>query len=377
MSSPSPRLRQTLLGLVVGALALAVALWGVPLGEIGRALRAADPLLLAVPAALFLVQQLIRAWRQALLLRGTHPEHRFRTSLSVLCISFFFINILPARAGEIVRPLLLAERDGIPLGAGTAMVVVERALDLGAMCLMIAVAASTLPPEAAASLPLEALPLPEGVDEASVLSVLRAVAVVGVLTVAAGLLGLLSAGPRVLAGLSRLWSAERRPALRGRVLGFLASFVDALHAGRRPGQLLPVLGLSALTWLVTVAMYPTLSAALGAPGLVDMSQGVGVLGFTMLGMALPAAPGFAGTYEAFARAGLALYGIAGEARLAGPASPTLDGLAIAFVLTIHWGTHLVQSATAVYFLAVDRIDPVRMARRAWAGQLSSPSAAAS
>jgi uncharacterized membrane protein YbhN (UPF0104 family) len=357
--------------------ALTVALWGVPLGEIGRALAAADPLLLAVPATLFFVQQLIRAWRQALLLRGTHPDHSYRTSLSVLCISFFFINILPARAGEVVRPLLLAERDGIPLGTGTAMVVLERALDLGAMCLMIAIAASTLPPEAAASLPLEALPLPEGVDESSVLGLLRAVAVVGVLSVAAGLLGLLFAGPLVVGGLSRLWSVERRPALRGRVLGFLASFVDALHAGRRPGQLLPVLALSALTWLVTVAMYPTLSAALGAPGLVDMGQGVGVLGFTMLGMALPAAPGFAGTYEAFARAGLALYGVAGDVRLAGPTSPTLDGLAIAFVLTIHWGTHLVQSATAVYFLAVDRIDPVRMAQRAWSGQLSAPASSGS
>jgi hypothetical protein len=97
----------------------------------------------------------------------------------------------------------------------------------------------------------------------------------------------------------------------------------------------------------------------------------------MLGMALPAAPGFAGTYEAFARAGLALYGVAGDVRLAGPTSPTLDGLAIAFVLTIHWGTHLVQSATAVYFLAVDRIDPVRMAQRAWSGQLSAPASSGS
>ncbi len=364
--APGRRLRQTVLGLAVGAVAMAVALWGVPLADIAGALQGADPLLLAVPAGMFLVQQLIRAARQALLLQATHPAHRLRSSLSVLCVSFFFINVLPARAGEVVRPLLLAERDGIPLGTGFAMVVVERALDLCAMCLMVAIAASTLPPEAGARLSLAGLPGLDGAGGLPVLATLQGLAVVGMVGVAGALLALLLGGAPLLSRLGRAWPADRQPALRARVLGFGGAFAAGLEAGRSPRRLAPVLGLSALTWVVTVAMYPALARALGAPGLVGPTAGVGVLGFTMMGMALPAAPGFAGTYEAFARAGLALYGVAGSAAVA-PGGPSLDAFALAFVLTMHWGVHLVQSATAVFFLAVDRIDPVAVARRAWRG----------
>jgi uncharacterized membrane protein YbhN (UPF0104 family) len=89
-----------IVGLLIGALALLLALWGVPLGELGAALGRARVAWLLPVAALFFVQQLLRSARQALLLHGAtgaaYPLS-LRQSLSVLCVSFLFINTLPAR----------------------------------------------------------------------------------------------------------------------------------------------------------------------------------------------------------------------------------------------------------------------------------------
>ena len=82
----------------------------------------------------------------------------------------------------------------------------------------------------------------------------------------------------------------------------------------------------------------------------------------MVGMALPAAPGFAGTYEAAVRGALALYGVVGDATVV-PGGPTLDAIALAFALVMHWWVHIVQSSTAIWFLVVDQVDPRSIVRR--------------
>ncbi|MEC7946122.1 MAG: hypothetical protein VX265_01060, partial [Myxococcota bacterium] len=116
-----------------------------------------------------------------------------------------------------------------------------------------------------------------------------------------------------------------------------------------------ITALTGLTWALTGLMYPALARAFGIGGLIGFGEGVGVLSITMLGMAVPAAPGFAGTYEAFVRGALALFGVSG---IAGTAN--LDAVAVAFALTMHWWIFLVQASTAVFFLAVDRIDVRRL-----------------
>ena len=72
-------------------------------------------------------------------------------------------------------------------------------------------------------------------------------------------------------------------------------------------------------------------------------QGLGVLGFTMLGMAAPNAPGFAGTYEAAFVSGLSVLGF------------QEDGLNFAFAFLFHWWVYIVQSLSALYFLYTDKI----------------------
>jgi len=358
MTTPPGRraLPKVAVGLLVGAVALVLALWGVPLADVGHALADLHLPWLIPVAALFLVQQALRALRQMVILRARYPRHTFRTSLSVLCIGFFFVNTLPARLGEVVRPILLAEREDIPLGAGFAMVVVERAVDLVAMGVMVSVLAWLVPaPEALTQ-------LAPGVD---LVAFGRSMVGVAVPTVVAGLLALLLFGGHAVdlgARLTSRWSTGRLAPLRSRVLSFARHFVSGVDAVRQPARLASILGLTAATWGLTGFMYPALAHGLGIGHAIDYTAGMGLLGVTMLGMALPAAPGFAGTYEAAVRAGLALYDIAGTAPVR-PGGPTLDATAVAYALVMHWWIHITQSATAIWFLVADRVHPMSVLRK--------------
>ena len=334
------RAPQAIIGLAIGALALGLALWGVELSAVGAALAGADLSQLLVIGLMFLIQQAIRAWRQALIIQGAHPAHTFRTSLSVLCVSFFLINALPARIGELSRPLLLLERDGTPLGAGFAAVVLERALDLMSTFIMLAAVAWFVPATSHT--------LTIGSREIDWIALGQQTAAVVLPVIVAGLLALFFAG-RSMLGLVAALSGPAggwRQRLAAPVLRFGESFVTAVEGVRSPQRLAGILGLTVATWGLTGLMYPPLGRAFGVGHLIGYGEGIGLLCVTMLGMIVPSAPGFAGTYEAFFRAGAALFGVSG---------PDLDATAVAMALTMHWWIFGVQALTAFFFLAVDRI----------------------
>lgn len=349
-SSPPPRRGsgrgRLLLGLAIGALALGLALWGVPLREVGQAMAGASlPWLLPV-AAIFMGQQVLRTWRQVIIIRALAPTSSFRTNFSILCISFLAINTLPARLGEIVRPLLLLEKEKIPLGTGFAVVFLERVVDLCATFVMLALVAWLVPIDLGT----------DGGHDWIALGRSAASALLPMVLIA--LIGLLLMGRRVVAWLRPL--ARRGPRAwqlaAGILLAFTGTFIQGLDALRSPARLFGIVAITALTWGGSVWMYPACAQALGIGSLVGYGEGLGVLSLTMIGGVIPAPPGMAGTYEAIVRAGLALYGVSGDAPPPAGSAPTLDAAAVAFALTMHWWVYLVQAVSAGWFLVVDRID---------------------
>jgi len=194
-----------------------------------------------------------------------------------------------------------------------------------------------------------------GGTEVDVVAWGRTAAATAIPLVIAGTLAVVWLGPRLLQALAPLASRE---GWLGRVAGTMLAasegFVDALAVFRQPGRLALVAGLTVATWSLTIAMYPLMGQALGLGDRVDYAGGLVILAVSMIGMILPAAPGFAGTYEAAVRVGLALIGVAGVTALPGTET-SLDAVAVAYALCFHWWVYAVQAATAVGFLAVDRI----------------------
>jgi uncharacterized protein (TIRG00374 family) len=64
---------------------------------------------------------------------------RFRTVFRTTVIGFAALAILPARVGDVLRPYLLARREGLTTTATFATVVMERVLDLIAVLVLLAI----------------------------------------------------------------------------------------------------------------------------------------------------------------------------------------------------------------------------------------------
>jgi uncharacterized protein (TIRG00374 family) len=349
---PLAWLRTLALGLVVGGLFLALALWGVPLAALGDAFARMDWAWLAPVALVVWLQYLLRAARQLVLLGPLAPSLGFRDHLAIVAIGFFCVNVFPARLGEAVRPLLFAERAGVPLGAGFALVLVERVVDLVAilLCLLGALAWVELP---AATIEIAGRGVP--VDE-----LVRTAAAALLAPVLLGLLALALVGPAALRGGERaaawLEARARAPFLHRLARGLLRfgqAFVEGLHALRSPARLAAVAALTALLFASMGLMMAAFAHAFAIEDRIGFVPGVAVLSITMLGIALPAPPGFAGVFEASARAGLALFGVRGEA---------LAGTSLAFALVLHWWPFLLLCALAAWFLWRDGVAVGRLFR---------------
>jgi len=64
---------------------------------------------------------------------------RFRSTLRATVIGFAALAVLPARAGDVLRPYLLARQERLSVTATLATIVIERVLDLVAVLLLLAV----------------------------------------------------------------------------------------------------------------------------------------------------------------------------------------------------------------------------------------------
>ncbi|MCU0667785.1 MAG: flippase-like domain-containing protein [Myxococcota bacterium] len=350
-------IKSLVIGLAVGAIFLALALWGVPLDQVGDAIAAMDPAWVGVGILLWAGQYWLRALRQLVMVRPLAPGTTYRTQLAVTLIGFFCVNTFPARLGEVARPFLLYEREGVPFGAGLGLVLVERILDSVALLIaLLLVLAFVEVPDHAIEIAGQSV---------SIVDVVRKLAFLGLPPVVGGILGLAFFGTQALALGGRLVGAiEARVAapwvsklLRG-LLGFAKSFVQALESLRDPRRFAAVVTLTVLLFVLMAGLTWALARSFGFEAWIGPGAALGVLCITMLGIALPAPPGFAGVFEAAVRAALAVFGVAGE---------DLAARALAFALVFHWGPYLLLALWAAWFLWRDGIALGRVFRFARGG----------
>jgi glycosyltransferase 2 family protein len=117
---------------VVVLLAIALLAWFLQHADLAAVwghVRSARVDYLFVAAVCVALSYWIRAMRWRHLLSPIGPA-RFRTVLRTTVIGFAALGVLPARAGDLLRPYLLARREGLRASAVFATIVIERVLDL-------------------------------------------------------------------------------------------------------------------------------------------------------------------------------------------------------------------------------------------------------
>ncbi len=305
------------IGLSIGLAALLLYLFlrHLDLAAVGGALRSADRGWLATALLVSLVAIPLRSYRWTILLRPAGPVPQME-SLGATCIGFAATTLLPARAGEIVRPAVLARRLRIPFTPALASIGLERLIDLlCVLALFVAFVAGGYSPAGLAS------------DEAGRLALLRRSAwIVGSGTLAAfAVLTALGLRPGLSEPFLRVVRRLVPHRFADRVVDVLRSFLSGLSAVRTAPDAALVALTSGSMWLVNAfVLHAVLRAfAIQLPYPVSFF----VLTWAVLGLAIPTPGGVGGYHTAFAYALTGFFAVKAETA----AAAALVAHAISFV----------------------------------------------
>ena len=138
----------TLLALGIGAGALVLALRGTDLEATGDAIAQADATLFVACLVCLFASYLARAVRWHMLLRGPDVQIPLMATYEASSLGYLLNNVLPARAGDVIRSIALKRRAGVSRSFGFATTVAERsgdALWLASLTLLLAMTSQNVP----------------------------------------------------------------------------------------------------------------------------------------------------------------------------------------------------------------------------------------
>ena len=261
--------RASALGLLVSLVAVAGVVWWALRQEppdLPSSPRQLGALLLAI--ALYAVATLVRAerWERLLARDGAHPPRADVYALTV--VGYAVNNVLPARAGDAARVLLLAPRTDVSRRSILGTLLAERLLDVAViLCLFLIVGYALLGEVGAGSIEVIA-------------GVTAGAAVLGVLAVL-----LIRRNERLHALLEPILSSTLN--LRGR------------HG-------LYLLALTVLVWGIETGVWMSVGATVGFN--MDPIEGAYLVALASVFSLIPSGPGYAGTQDAAAVIGIKAVG---------------------------------------------------------------------
>src|SRR4030065_1766572 len=115
-------------GVAISAFFLYWVLRKVDFSLLWETLRTANYWWLLPGVAVYFVALWARAWRWHYLLRPLKSIST-RAMFPIVTIGYAGNNIFPARAGEVVRAVVLKQKEGVPVSASLATIIVERVFD--------------------------------------------------------------------------------------------------------------------------------------------------------------------------------------------------------------------------------------------------------
>ena len=267
----------------------------------------------------------VRAWRWHYLLRPLQSV-RTRVMFPIVTIGYAGNNIYPARAGEIIRAVVLRKKTGIPVSASLATIVVERIFDGVVMLAFIF---------------LNLTELVNLSDEFSVIGSLsiQAVALWGTMLFVGALAVFLLAAmfpavtEKILVTLAGRFLPEK---IRPKVLDLGEMFLSGLESLRSPQHVLMVFITSVVIWLLETVKYWFVMFAFGFH--VSFFTLMLMNGVVNLATTIPSAPGYIGTFDLPGIAVLQAYGVDYET-------------AASYTLTLHFALWLPITLLGLYYMA--------------------------
>ena len=288
------------LGILISAVFLFLAFRKIEFNQLWQYLRAAKWAWVLLGLVFYFMGVWVRTWRWQVVLKPLQHLSR-RQLFPVVCIGYMGNNVYPARAGEVLRSILLKQSDDVPISGSLATIVVERLFDGITILALVLLNFRQF---------VQIAPDAEWVNRIQTGSILVA-GIFGLILIVFLAMLFLPKQTQAVSGwlINKLLPAKLRP----KVSGILDKFIEGLRVLRSPGQSLLVLALSMLVWVLEGGLYWGVMKALGLDlSFMSLLLVEGVVNLVLL---IPAAPGGLGTFDAAARFMLSLFGIPAELAL--------------------------------------------------------------
>ena len=277
-TASSPRSPWSWVGLAISLLAVAGVVWWATrqdppeLPSSGAELAA---LLGAI--VLYALATVVRAerWQRLLVDEGAAPERADTYALT--CVGYAGNNVLPARAGDAIRMVLMAPRAGASKRTVIGTLLAERLLDIAVLVVLFVVVGWGLLGEV-------------GGDKVEIVALVLAGVVVAA---AAGYL-----------------AVRRNP----RMMAFLAPIASSTLGLRRAHHGLLLLGMTLVIWSIEAGVWMSTAAAVGFG--MDPIEGLYIVALASVFSLIPSGPAYAGTQDAAAIIGIKALGATGAQAVA-------------------------------------------------------------
>jgi hypothetical protein len=302
------------LGVLISIVFIWLALRGLKLDEFWGAVKQANYIWLIPGIGVYFVGVWVRAWRWHYLL-GPIKKIPTKNMFPITTIGYMGNNIYPARAGEVLRAVILKRKEGVSVDG----------------VVMLGFVFVTLPE------------LAKLTGASGFVGNIQQVALVGTGVFLGALVIFLLAAmfPHTTARVG-LWTIEhftpRR--LHEKIIGIMNKFLDGLASLRSPFNVLMVFFTSVIIWLLETGKYWFVMHAF------DFSVSFFALmlmnGIVNLATTIPSAPGYIGTFDAPGIAVLTAYGV-DQATAAG------------YTLVLHVALWLPITLLGAYYLAREGI----------------------
>jgi uncharacterized protein (TIRG00374 family) len=278
---------QILLSVLISGAALWFSLHNVELGSFFVDLQRARIAWLVPMVALAAACLWVRALRWRVLLETLGPIGDAPVFYAT-CIGFMGNMVLPLRAGEAIKPIVVARGGEVGVAPALATVALERLCDM-IMLALFAVVTLLLVPGATAL--RESTPT-----------------VLGLVAIALGLVALVFRFAGAIERRLEGWTERLPPAVRRIVREGGSGFLRGVRGLGEPRTLILTLILSALVWLCAVGGFAAgaLALEIDAPLL---ALGFATTVIVAVAVSVPSAPGFIGVFWAGSEIALDLFGI--------------------------------------------------------------------
>jgi len=279
-------IKKLVLGLLIGAILVYFSVRGIRFNDVVDGFKTVKYAYIVPPLVIFFLMQVLRSWRWGIILSPLGKVDQL-SLFSVTSVGFLAIVAIPARIGELARPYLITKKSHIKMTAALGTVFVERIFDsLSVLSVFVFVLFLT--------------PLPPWLISASLVFFLIIMMIVTVMIL---LIVKRDASIRVLSTFF-----NRLPEKYAVKLNHLINyFIDGLAIITDARRFFAVMLLSAVIWIINgVAIYFLFLAFSFSLPIVAAFVLMIIL---MVGIAIPAAPGFVGNWHYFCILGLTLFGI--------------------------------------------------------------------